>query len=368
MDFAKKRRENDELLLPRIDEIRAGQAFDALEPFARAYLGLYFKIDAELSPDERVATLANDALKDAVLEGFVNALQQQQQIPDVASIAQGYLNKQGHGTGFIVLAGMDRVQEFAGIPDAVLQSAIAFHYTNTVFHDNHWLSPLLQQRPELAGQALLQFWLPQIDQGAKKVEGLRDAIYDPAFTQAMNSIVLTLLQQWSHCKSWTLRTLLQFALQHSDLDALLALARQRFAEQDKVNIKHYVYWLTVYLVLAPDEVGMHFVSDMGRTKDRILPLFDFMLRILRSPARERLPLKADTYAHCLRVVAPRFHPSYDDFGQMEEKSKNVIWLFEQFKTCKKDEALCAIDRLQKVRVMRIYSDVMSSIANEVKTQ
>jgi hypothetical protein len=41
-------------------------------------------------------------------------------------------------------------------------------------------------------------------------------------------------------------------------------------------------------------------------------------------------------------------------------------LFEQLKTCNKDEAIAAIERLQKVRVMRIYNDVMNNIANDIK--
>lgn len=368
VDFAKNRRENDEKLLPRIEAIRSGQAFDALEPFARAYLGLYFEIDASLTPEQRVAQLANPELQQAVLEGFANAIQHTSSIPSIETIALAQQQGKAFGEGFIVLAAMDRLspQQWDDIPEHSLQAAIAFHYTVTVFHDNHWIKAFVRQQPTIAGSALLNFWRPQIQQGARKLQGLRDGLYDPDYTAALSSIIIRLLKEWPHCKSWTLRSLLLFALQHADLDILLQLTRERFSEMDKVSVRHYVYWLVVYLILAPHEAGQHFVADIGRTKDKILPLFDFVLRILRSPARERLPFTADVYAYLLRVIAPRFHPSYDDFGQMEEKSKNVIWLFEQFRTCNKDEALTAIDRLQKVRVMRIYSDVMQLLINEIK--
>ncbi len=223
----------------------------------------------------------------------------------------------------------------------------------------------LRQEPHKAGDALLSFWSQQLQQGARQLQGLRDALYDEDYQAALAHIVIRLLGQWQDCKSWTLRSLLLFALEHASLHQLLVLCRERLQAQDKGRVRHYVYWLCVHLILEPQVAGPRFVGDMGRTKDKILPLFDFALRILRSPARQRLPITAETYAHLLRVIAPRFHPYHDDFGQMEEKSKNVIWLFEQLKSCDAEEALAAIKRLQKVRVMRVYNNEMQRIATEI---
>ena len=73
--FAQARKDNDERLLGQLDSLRNGEDMQVLESFARAYLGMFYEIEDEIAPDDKVAMLANSDVANAVLEGFIVTLQ-----------------------------------------------------------------------------------------------------------------------------------------------------------------------------------------------------------------------------------------------------------------------------------------------------
>ena len=106
MDFELTRKENDELLLSQIESIKTGDNIQALIPFAKAYLGMFYVIDSELESKEKVKLLANSELAESIFSGFLACLDQYD-LPSVAEIGHAAASKKEFGEGYVIVAGLD---------------------------------------------------------------------------------------------------------------------------------------------------------------------------------------------------------------------------------------------------------------------
>jgi hypothetical protein len=102
--FTQARKDNDERLLGRLDDLRRGEDMQVLEPFARAYLGMFYEIDDRIDPQKKVAMLANSEVASAVMEGFISSLHRND-IPPPYEIGECLSQDESIPVGYVVLAG-----------------------------------------------------------------------------------------------------------------------------------------------------------------------------------------------------------------------------------------------------------------------
>jgi hypothetical protein len=133
-------------LSEQFEAIRSGAPTNALLYLAKAYFGLFYEVDRESSPRDRLAAFTTPEIASIALDGFVAALQR----PDIPSPNMiGELEAEGkeYTIGFPVLAGLDVLASISfayvlSLPESTLQSGLAFHYANLTEQEREWVDDL----------------------------------------------------------------------------------------------------------------------------------------------------------------------------------------------------------------------------------
>ncbi len=232
INFELTRSENDTQLLCRIDEINSGQDIKVLEPFARAYLGLFYEIDKAIAPEARIAMLANQQLANAVLNGFVNALQRDD-LPSPEILAEAVCKNTIVSSAYVVLAGIDRLIQqnpeqdvatlLSGLSDSCRQAAMIAHYANTTQHPAPWFDVLIKDEA-IAIPSFTRMWKVMIHNKAHMLMGLREIVSDDKYSDITHACILQVLEDWDTCKLKTFKELIIAALKYADHGDLLKLA------------------------------------------------------------------------------------------------------------------------------------------------
>ena len=364
-NFDEIRTRNDASLLPVIELVRSGDSIPALEQFARAYLGLFMNIGAELSPVERVAKLANAELVDAVLEGFI-AVVTRVSLPDSAEIAVARSRGNEQPINFIALAGMDLLADRAmddalALPEERLQSLLSFYFASTAELENNWYLKAVEQRPESVAAALAVYWGILIDHGAVYLPGLLTLLHEQSAAPIMSSLSLTLLKRWKQCRLKLLVQLLDVAFRYADEKELRQLVETMLADQDGVNVKKTLLWMAAAYLLTPEQHEQQLINYCQASKEKILPLLDFSFLVMQPGAGRPLKIGAHALAVLLRIIGPKFPPKLVSGDPADSISQKVLWLFQRLATYPAAETAHELNWLRSARVMRRCSTILDSI-------
>lgn len=365
-DHEATRIDNDRRLAPMEDRLRSAEAVDELERFAKAYLGMYLDLDNHIAPRDRIFVLANEALAEAILEGFVRVLGRRD-LPSPEQIADSMLSDDRYAIGYVILAGLDILSindelDIDAIDEGVLQAAICFHYAYKTEQQDKWVSEALNNKQAILGEPLKRFWLHLVEQDLDYLPGLQDIISSDRHRQIGDDIVMPLLESWSRCRKPLLKQLLYYALWYLDHDRLLQLAAPAIEQEDSANITRNVYWLASAYLIDPRGYEQMLIDYCGRSKEKILPLLDFVEGALNCPQGEAMSIGAQGYATLLRVIAPKLSPQQDRYGNLSDSTQKVMWLF--YKLAEQDRDGKAVNWLRDVRVMKLYDAIFEYIEDK----
>jgi len=276
--------ENQQRLSPHLEDIRNGRMTDALEPFAKAYLGMYYQLDNSLPPLQRVEQLSGGELYDAIISGFERVLAAGAMLRPEA-IGAAVVGGEGLGLGYILLAALeewcgDQPERVLQLRTEVLQSAVCYQLAYGDYQQRLWLERILQQRPQLVEQTLLSFWRPFLKAGKELLPGLNTLLRGYRHPQISGPIAMALLRDWPRCDPYTLSRLLQTALVTGHQDELKSIARQYSEALGAADIKRKIYWLATAFLLAPQANAQALALYTGRTKEKVLRLMDFTVALL----------------------------------------------------------------------------------------
>ncbi len=359
------RRENDATLLPRLIEIQQGRDIESLAQFAKAYLGLFLDMDNSIGPADRLRILANPLLEEAIWQGFAAALLRDD-LAAPATIADSLVAEQPLDMGYVMLAGIDRLTQdnpaaALALPDKTLVALICFYYANQTTLADQWLTYIVQHKQNLVAAALTAFWQQLITRDLDYLPGLYPIISYQANDNITRQLVLPILRNWRHCRKKILRDILHVALRVADSDPLLAVAQQALENWNQNEPARYALWLGTAFLLAPAEYEMVLADYMGRSRERILPLLDFVVMVLMTDDVNRYDLPGRTFAQLLRIIAPKFTPQVDRQGNVCDNTQKVMYLFYRLAVAEDADAGSAIKRLRLVRVMKLYAEVLAEV-------
>jgi hypothetical protein len=351
--------------------LRAASDMHLLEPFAKAYLGLYLDIDKTVPPEDRVRLLVNDNFVDCIFEGF-NTTLHNDSVPTPEEIGTGMVKGERIAIGFPILAGLDRLyvnspEEIERLSGKTLAAAICFHFANRSEIEDRWLTPMIKKEPELVAKTLCEFWLGMISAGAQYLPGFDSFLHDPGMKPFVGEILLLLLEKWSICRKKFLLILLQAALCHSDLNALYDLAVRVLQERQGQPVVLRVYWMSICFLLQPQRHEEELFDYMGRTREKAVPLMNFLVPVLCEgvPCKRRIPYSS--LAYLLHMLAPKIAPHRDQFGRLEENATKVLMLFDLIREYPEDEAAEIIRKLRSIRVMRVWSEYLDEIEKSLRS-
>lgn len=368
LDFELTRSENDEQLLPQIESIRSGDNFQALIPFAKAYLGLFYVIDHELPAKEKIRLLVNPELAGAVLQGFKASLVRTD-ITSVENIGHAMAEHKEFAEGYVILAGLDLItaksmSEVVNINSDILESAVAFHFSNKTNHHDFWFESLLNNHNEKVLPALAKYWVAMLKNNATYIPGRNLIFSDAPDINVVQYTVLMLLQHWGNCKVKTLFKLLQLAFKYSNKQEFLSVCESVLSHDETLNEKTRLYWMTAAYLLSPEKYSAKLSNYVGRAKLKVMPLLDFVTVILTNKNDLNIKVGDKMVTQLLRMIAPIFPPQhhvYGALGGLDIDSRNVMLMF-YFLVCSDSETVTnEIKVLRKARVMKIYSGVIDDL-------
>lgn len=367
MDFAHTRQENDATLFNRLDAIRDGRDLAVLEPFARAYLGLFYDIDSRVPAAARIDLLANPALAAAIKQGLISLLHRPD-LPNPDDIARAMLKHETPAMAYAVLAGISlqaalHSDAVYALPEAGLKSAVCLHHAISTFHEDNWYEPLLIQKPQLAAEALLSMWRVLLDEKQNFLPGLRPVLKEPSLAPLFRRVAAPLLKSWRHCRHGVLLQILGQALRVVDRQVLLDTARTVLSDRGDMTQRNQVYWHATAFLLAPEEHGQAMINFMGQEKTKLLPLLDFVIAQLEAESGKPVSLSAMGYACLIRCLAQKFTPQVDLHDNLGEITSKVLWLFYRLACFSSAEGGEALLWLQRIRVLKLYSDIFVAVAN-----
>jgi len=364
LDLQQTRMENDQRLGPHLEAIARGEMLDALEPFAKAYLGLYYQLDNSVPPRQRVASLANEQVTAAIMQGMQSLLLGAT-VPSAREIGEACLQGHGIGVGYVLLAAVeefctDDVEHVLKLDERVMAALLCYQFLHTSFQPLPWHERLLQQSPQAVIKVLQQFWKPMQLAGKDFLPGLQTLIRGPRYAKLASSLAIPLLKQWPQGDIYSLRRLMQRGLASEETAPLLSLAELRVAELPVAEIRRKVYWLVTAFIIEPQGNTDGLSQYIGRTKEKVLPLLDYLVALLQDPCIERR-LSAMDLARLLRIIAPVFARNQGRGGLLDDNSTRVLWLFEQLAAYPEEQRRVAAQWLSTVRVMRSYADILASL-------
>ena len=357
------RAENDQRFANDYDAIRNGYALESLEPFAKAYLGLFLEIDGTFNPEQRIRFIASDDLANAVMQGLSNVLQTLKNIPAPSEIAKKMAAEERLEIGYVILVAMDlyfkqqdkKEEAFTQIRPQLLSAALCFHYANSSEFKNIWVNDLIQYNRELVTITLQQFWLAQMDKGVRYLPGLGEQLKTKQGQQLVGEIILPVLAGWSGYKKKTLNVLLAIALRYANTEKLLPIIENILKTETTLNPRMRMVWLTSAFILKPDAYWQQMIDYTYRSKEKLLPLLDFSVALL-----DEISLEVDVLTKIIRLIAPKFPPHIDDFGELAANPQRTLRLFYELAN-RKELITSELIWLRSARVMKIVSPIMDEV-------
>lgn len=360
-------------------EIAAGGDPGALVPFAKAYLGLFAKIEGGASPTQRVAVLAEPPLLEAVLAGF-EAVARNHALPSPGKIGRRYGEDVVMDIGYPVLAGMHRLAlagstAIGALPPSNLAAALCFHYANPVEEQASWYTMLLRDRQHLVSATLKEFWLALIAAGKSGLPGFHVVTREPEMRPVLSELLLPLLESWTGCRRETYQSLLLDAMCYVPRESLLSAAAS-LLDGGRLDVAKQVFWLSVAFLIEPDAWRARLGVFIGRSKERALRMLEFMVELLRQTERNGLRVTPEVLGDVLRLIGPRFppklgHPGAEpdaNPGELDDIDRQVMYVFERLADAPSRPALDVLRRLRRVRVMGSCADALNHVESRLRAR
>lgn len=366
MDFELIRFENDERLLSQIASIKTAENIQTLVPFAKAYLGLFYVIDSELAAIEKVKLLANPELTEALLEGFLSSLKLDD-LPSIEKIGHAMVKKEEFAEGYVILAGLDllankSLHDIEALNENIIATAVGFHFSNQTGSSDIWFEHLFAHHENKIIPAISSYWTAMLKNRASYLPGINYVLGDKPDIRVVQYCVLPLLQYWIFCKEKTLSQLLHLAFKYSEVKEFLTVCEFVLENDERLNEKTRLYWLTAACLLSPDKYFARLSNYVGRVKLKVMPLLDFIILILNDKINIKLSDKI--IVQLLRMIAPVFPPQhhvYGTLGALDINSKNVMLMFYYLACSNNIDVAEEIKMLRKARVMKNYSGVINNL-------
>ncbi|MEQ1627220.1 MAG: hypothetical protein ABL965_07490 [Nitrospira sp.] len=320
-------------LSEQLETIRTGAPTNALVYLAKVYFGLFYELDRESAPRDRLIGFTTPEIAATALSGFVAALQ----IPDIPSPKMiGELEVEGkeYIIGFPILAGMDVLasNSFADVlllPESTLQSGLAFHYAIITDREREWVDPLVEHLPSLAAEALIAYWRPHLAKNSKNIPGLYDLAHKEIMKPVAQRVSLILLKGYPNAQEGNLELLLHAALRNGDPQELLSYAHHFLTQHSTLTDDNRSLWYAVAFALDHESIKSGLAEHIGGKAEQAARVLGFLCPTHGVKSDTPYSLSVAALASLIVMLGPIFHPrSLSGSGYMvirgpEEASSSI---------------------------------------------
>lgn len=252
------------------EHLRAGE-LGAICKSAKAYLGRYSDLSAELSPGDRLAEWIGPALRDDALVGF-EAVLHRTDLPTAREIAEGLARGTVYNYSYPIMAGVhERIRNGRGIadlPEPVKLTALLLSHDDygwNIEAERPAVREALESQviptPE-ARQAFARLWIePALAAGNGHVAGLYQLAHDPEWQATGVALAAGWLTNFPNVPGPVEAGLIDCLAFGGALDALSDVAEVRAGTMFR-NFEHMLSWLAID-VLARFEAVLPDLDGIG---------------------------------------------------------------------------------------------------------
>ena len=233
-----------------------------LYELAETYIDPY-RVSQENGPESLRQLLRNEqGLIDVALQGLRGVINRND-FPDVKEIISLYKKNRRHYLSLPILAGLAELErtdpeELGRLGENQFRTALAFFYCTPHGDRPEWYRQLLEARPQVVADILVQFIVSEFRSNREYVYELQklthDLAHDQAHAQVARLASLSLLHAFPvRCQSRhieSLNNLLRAAIQHADRPSLQEMIERKLS-LTSMNIAQRVYWLAVGILVSP---------------------------------------------------------------------------------------------------------------------
>lgn len=299
-------------LSEQLGTIRTGAPTNALVYLAKVYFGLFYELDRESAPRDRLIGFTTPEIAATALSGFVASLQRSD-IPSPKMIGELEVESKEYIIGFPILAGLDVLasNSFADVlllPESTLESGLAFHYAIITDREREWVDPLIESLPSLAAEALIAYWRPHFAKDSKNIPGLYDLARKEMMKPVAQRVSLILLKDYANCQEDNLEQLLHAAIRNGNRSELLSHAHQVLTYQTPLTDENKTLWYAAAFVLDHDSVRNRLAEHVRDMADQAARVLSFLCPSLGIKSDIPYPLPVAALASLIAMLGPIFHP------------------------------------------------------------
>lgn len=299
-------------LSEQLGAIRTGAPTNALVYLAKVYFGLFYELDRESAPRDRLIGFTTPEIAATALRGFVAALQSPD-IPSPQMIGELEVESKEFIIGFPILAGLDVLasNSFADVlllPESTLQSGLAFHYAIITDRKREWVDPLVESLPSLAAEALIAYWRPHLAKDAKNIPGLYDLAHKERMKPVAQQVSLILLKDYPNTQEDNLELLLHAALRNGDRRELSAYAHHILAHHTQLTDVNKTLWYAAAFALDHDSIKRGLAEHIGGKVEQAARVLGFLCPSHGVKSDTPYSLSVAALASLIVMLGPIFHP------------------------------------------------------------
>ena len=257
-----------------------------LYELAETYIDPY-RVSHENGPESLRQLLRNDQdLIDAALQGLRGVVNRND-FPDVKEIINLYKKNRRHHLSLPILASLAELErtdseELGRLGKNQLRTALAFFYCTSHGDRPEWYRQLLEARPQVVADILIQFIVSEFHSNREYVYELQklthDLAHDQAHAQVARLASLPLLHAFPvRCKSQyieALDSLLWAAIQYADRLSLQKMIKRKLS-LTSMNVTQRVYWLAVGSVVSPEVYKDRLKNFVQSRENRLRHVVEF---------------------------------------------------------------------------------------------
>ena len=325
--------------------------------------GVYFAHFTDLEGDTPVERLRHflgqdEGLVESVLEGFRRSIDRND-VPAVREIIRLDVQNQTHFLSRPVLAGLAENSRYSPeyilqLSDSQIEKAIVCYLTAVPVDDAPWYELLLESRPELVSQVLIEYVTAVFRRKKQHVAGLRmvldSLVYADEYFPVAEMSTLAMLKVFpARCTNQQLELLdplLKSALRHVDREALLTRIETKLSFRS-MNSAQRVYWLATGLIVDPEQYQEKFADFIQGDENCTRHLARFLwYRHEQWSLLDDLPVS--TIGLLVRVVGRYFAPYSRKAGAVSmamQTADFVLKLINQLGSNAAQEATDTLDSL-----------------------
>ena len=313
--------------------------------------------------------LRNPSLIDAVRLGIRSVIDRED-VPDVEEILALRAKNPMHSLGCPFLAALAEIErtapeEICHLTENQMRKALAFHYWLSSSKDPNWYQRLLNSRPGIVADVLIQSGKSQLRGGNEHISGLFALAHGEDHSQVAKHASLPLLRAFpTRCKLKQIKNLdylLWAAIQHADRASLQKLIEKKRSRKS-MNDAQRVHWLAAGIIVSPrayNNLLRDFVEGHERRTRRVVGFFysehsmQFSIDELGIASLELLIRLVGSY------VGPDLLNADGEFTPAMQASRLVNDLIQRLAASPSKDASDALDRLLDDSSLSRWRDILS---------